>query len=140
MPKVRLPRSKSGTIDFVKSALKGLREIAERKKQIEDKIAPYATELKVLQEDNERTREEIKETMTKAKLTETFTEHGSVTFSPGRESVVIDDESQIPDSLFRKTPNLNDIKDLLVKGETVPGASLKTGDPVMTVRLPKEKK
>lgn len=140
MPKVKLPRSKSGTIDFVKSALNRLREIAEKKKQIEDRITPYATELKFLQEDNERTREEIKGAMMKAKLTETFTEHGSVTFTPGRESVVIDDESLIPDSLLRKEPNLIDIKYLLIRGDVVPGASLKTGDPVMTVRLPKEKK
>ena len=57
--------------------------------------------------------------------------------SPGRASVAIIDEAQIPPTLFRTPPPAPDkaaIAKLLAAGQDVPGAALRNGAPSISIR------
>lgn len=63
----------------------------------------------------------------------------TVSVSPGRQSVLIEDAAEVPSQLMRETvrrePDKAAIKRQLEQGEDVPGARLVQGDDIVTLRV-----
>jgi hypothetical protein len=62
---------------------------------------------------------------------------GTVSRTKPRQKVVVEDPNEIPSQLMRitETPDLTAIKQQLEAGEFVPGATIKVGNPSVTVRI-----
>jgi len=61
----------------------------------------------------------------------------TVSVTPGRQSVVIVDEGQLPDEFMKieKRPDKSAIKEMLERGLPVEGAALSNGAETLTVRV-----
>lgn len=124
-------------IDILADMVRAALDAETMSEALKARAATMAARSSRLERRNAALRKAVLDTLVAINLPRLVREDFTASFGPGRQKVLITDETALPDTLMRitRTPDKELIGDLLKANKPVKGATLSNGETVLTVRV-----
>lgn len=131
---------KADTLDLIEESIqeKGknigfvLQSFDAQETALKSHLTDVQAKIKAIQNHRDRLKEYLKEGMERCDIQKIESPYFTISLQKSPASVVIDDESQIPDDYFeyKRSPKKSLIKEAIGEGYEIPGCHLETGNHV----------